>query len=45
MKQIKTITIEYDDGSIKGYNRNAFEEVMRIKWGDKLCQKRNMESV
>ncbi len=31
MKQIKQIIVKFDDGSVKGYNLNAF--VVRFKYG------------
>ena len=40
MKKIKQIIIKYEDGSYKGYNMNAFEEMIRIKTGDKYGTKK-----
>jgi len=34
MKKIKQIIIIYDDGSFKGYNKNAFQAVLKIKLED-----------
>ena len=31
MKKIKQIIIQFTDGSWKGYNKSAFEKVMKIK--------------
>ena len=31
MKKINSVIIKFEDGSIKGYNRNAFREVIKIK--------------
>ena len=39
MKQIKKVIIEYEDSSFKGYNRNAWREVMRIKFKELMKDK------
>lgn len=31
MKKINQVIIKFEDGSYKGYNRNAFREVIKIK--------------